>query len=166
DVALRVGHLADSNWVARHLCDFEMILCASPDYLNRCGVPAVPQDLPAHQWLASGRDVGSQAVTMPLNLHAADGQHQHIDVDARIASNNQVALQQMCEHGLGIARLMRADVLPLLQRGALVQLLPRWRLAALPVWVVTPRRDSDEAKVRAALDYLKRYFETLPGLVT
>lgn len=163
DVAIRVGRLVDSTWVARRLCDFDMILCASPDYLDRCGAPVLPQDLFAHQWLAFGRDVDSQAVPTSLDLHTADGQHQHIEVDARIASNNQVALQQMCEHGLGLACLVRADVLPSLQRGALVQVLMPWRLATLPVWAVTPRRDSEEAKVRTALDYLKRYFATLPG---
>lgn len=163
DVAIRVGRLADSSWVARHLCDFEVILCAAPSYLERFGVPSVPQDLLSHQWLAVGGEVDSQAVARPLDLQAADGQHQHIAVDARIASNNQVALQQMCEQGLGLACLARADVAPALQRGALAQVLLQWRLPALPVWAVTPRRDSDEVKVRVALNCLRRYFASLPG---
>lgn len=189
DVAVRVGRLSDSSWVARRLCDFEMILCASPDYLDRHGAPAAPHELPAHHWLAFWREVRvdapndgfvapegvatdkglmstSQAVSMPLALQAAaDGQNQRIDVEARISSNNQVALQQMCEHGFGIALLVRADVLPSLQRGVLVQVLPAWRIAAMPVWAVTPRRDGEAAKVRAALHHLKRYFATLPGSV-
>ncbi len=190
DVAIRVGRLADSSWVARRLCDFDMILCASPEYIERHGAPATPQELPAHQWLAFGRETSidaphdgfiapannvgpgatrstmssTQTVTMPLDLHSLDrGERQRIEVDARIASNNQVSLQQMCEHGLGIARLAHVDVLPSLQRGALLQVLPQWRLTAMPVWAVTPRRDGEEAKVRAALDYLKRYFAALPG---
>ena len=56
DVAIRIGRLADSSWIARRLCDFETILCASPEYLARAGVPATPQQLPAHQWLALGRE--------------------------------------------------------------------------------------------------------------
>jgi DNA-binding transcriptional LysR family regulator len=194
DVAIRVGRLADSNWVARRLCDLDMILCASPDYLARMGAPTTPQQLPAHQWLAFGREspvdgphdgfaapgnaalagagkalgkgalATSQPATMPLDMQSSDGERHRIHVQARIASNNQFSLQQMCEHGLGIARLAHADVAPVLARGALVRVLPQWTFAAMPVWAVTPRRDEAEAaKVRGAVDYLKRWFAALPA---
>ncbi len=191
DLAIRIGRLADSSWIARKLCDFEVILCASPDYLERHGVPAVPQDLAAHQWLAFGRDApvgvtpdgsspsgnpivaaiargpgphaSSQPAAMALDMHSATGERHRMRIEARIASNNQVSLQQMCEHGLGIAHLGHADVLPALRRGALVRLLPAWRFDSMPVWAVTPRRDESEAaKVRVAVEHLKRYFATLP----
>ena len=193
DVAIRIGRLADSTWVARPLCEFDTILCASPDYLARAGTPTTPQQLAAHQWLALGRESAanglpdastgsggaappasprslgkpgmatSQPVALALDARLGDGEHQRVHVQARIASNNQISLQQMCEHGLGIAHLAYADVVPALARGALVRLLPRWRFATMPVWVVTPRRDAAEAaKVRAAVDHLRRHFATLP----
>jgi DNA-binding transcriptional LysR family regulator len=183
DLAVRVGQLADSNWIARRLCDLDTVLCASPAYLARHGVPAAPRDLPAHQWLALGREAqagrapevlaapgargrlrdgmpSSQAVAMSLDMQAADGTRERPLVEARIASNNQMAVQHMCEHGLGIAQLAQADVAPALRRGALVQVLADWRLPAMPVWAVTPRRDGEAAKVRVALEHLKRYFES------
>jgi DNA-binding transcriptional LysR family regulator len=164
DVALRVGRMGDSNWVARHLCELGTILCASPGYLERHGVPATPPDLAAHQWLALAPEEAlpaSQALTVTLDLEGADGNMQRVAAEARIVSNNQVSLQQMCEHGLGIARLGRADVVASLERGALVQVLPSWKPPALPVWAVTPRRDGEEAKVRTALDCLKTYFAAI-----
>ena len=195
DVAIRIGRLADSNWVARLLCDFDTILCASPDYLARAGAPTTPQQLPAHQWLALGREASasglhdtlptpgiegataaarnlgkvgmatSQPVTMVLSAQSVDGERHRVHVQARIASNNQISLQQMCEHGLGIAHLGHADVVPALARGALVRLLPQWAFGTLPVWAVTPRRDEAEAaKVRGAVEHLKRYFATLPAV--
>lgn len=166
DLALRVGILPDSDWVARPLCQLATILCAAPAYLARHGVPAAPQDLAGHQWLSLARaDTRSsfQAVPLVLDLMAADGARQQIEVHARIASNNQVALQQMCEQGLGIVRAARADVAPALRQGALIQVLPAWRVAPLPVWALTPRREGEAAKVRAALDALRRYFASLPG---
>ncbi len=194
DVAIRIGKLADSSWVARRLCDFETILCASPEYLARAGTPATPQQLPAHQWLAFGRDVTvglpkeglssatnetsarslskggastSQPVTMTLDAHSAAGERQRVQVQARIASNNQMSLQQMCEHGLGIAHLAHADASPALGRGALVHVLPQWRFGSMPLWAVTPRRDEAEAaKVRAAVDYFRRWFAALPSAST
>ena len=192
DVAIRIGRLADSNWVARKLCDFDTVLCASPAYLARAGTPSTPQQLSAHQWLAFGREAAarvpdglaaaadpslmasatnlgktgmatSQPVTMTIDAHAPDGEHQRVQVQARIASNNQISLQQMCEHGLGIAHLGHADAASALARGELVRLLPQWHLGSMPVWVVTPRRDEAEAaKVREAIEHLRRHFATLP----
>ncbi len=175
DIAIRVGRLADSSWIARQLCDFEMILCAAPTYLERHRAPTSPNDLPNHHWLASARDtvdVPQDAATtaaeglpsLALDLHGPAGELQRVHVGVRITSNNQLALQQMCEQGLGIARLGHADVLPSLQRGTLVHLLPRWRFTAMPVTAITPRRDGEPAKTRVAVEALKRYFATLPGI--
>lgn len=50
-VALRVGRLPDSQSVARKLADLEMIVCASPDYLQRRGIPQTPDDLIKHDCL-------------------------------------------------------------------------------------------------------------------
>lgn len=163
DLAVRVGPLADSSWIARRLCDFELILCASHDYLSRHGTPGTPQDLPAHRWLLFGREPVSEGpASMRLDVQSPDGVHHRIQVEARIASNNQVALQQMCERGLGIARLAHADAVPALERGALMHVLPGCRFASLAVWSVTPRpEEAEAAKVRAAGAYLRRHFSKI-----
>ena len=175
DIAIRVGRLADSNWTARSLCEFEMILCASPAYIERQGSPSSPHDLIHHSWLASAREtvearrdnaepLMERLPTLALDLHGATGERQRVEIGVRIASNNLLSLQQMCEQGLGIARLAHADVQPALERGVLVRLLPPWRFIPLSVTAVTPRRDGEPAKVRMAVDALVRYFSMIPGL--
>ena len=167
DIAVRVGQLADSNWVARPLCEIEMVLCAAPSYVERRGQPATPADLAGFDWLAWARETQDAAEAPPvlaLLLHGASGESQRLQVGVRIASNNHVALQQMCEQGLGVARLGYADVLTALSRGTLVRLLPQWRFTPLPVVAVTPKREGEPAKVRVAIEALKRYFATPPGM--
>ncbi|KQV86439.1 LysR family transcriptional regulator [Pelomonas sp. Root1237] len=164
DIAVRVGQLADSNWLARPLCEVEMVLCAAPAYVERHGQPATPADLPGLDWLAwaaETQDAGDAAPAIALLLHGASGESQRLQVPVRIASNNHVALRQMCEQGLGIARLGYADVLAQLSRGTLVRLLPQWRFMPMPVVAVTPKREGEPAKVRVAIEALKRYFATL-----
>src|ERR1700712_2066851 len=98
DVAIRVGRLADSNWIARRLGDFEVILCASPDYVARHGMPGTPQQLSTHQWPGfarenaadGGRDgfasvgsargafASSRPATMPLDMRSAGGERHRI----------------------------------------------------------------------------------------
>ena len=56
-------------------------------------------------------------------------------------------------------------MLPVLERGTLVHVLPEYRLESLPVWAATPHPEGSEAaKVRVAVDYLRRHFTTLPAL--
>jgi len=51
DAAVRIGALPPSDLVARRLARFSRLLCASPDYLAKRGMPAAPQDLAAHACL-------------------------------------------------------------------------------------------------------------------
>lgn len=159
DLALRAGRLPDSRWVARRLCDFEWLLCASPDYLRRHGEPKVPADLLRHQWLVGSRD-GS---VLQFELHGPGGETQAVRVEARIASNNQLSLEQMCGAGLGLCMVTHPDVHEALQSGRLQRVLPAWSLAPGPVWAVTPQRDNQPAKVRHAIAALQAYFATAPG---
>lgn len=161
DLALRAGRLADSSWAARRLCRFEWVLCAAPAYLARCGEPATPAELCAHQWVGAPRD----GAVMMLELAGPGGAVEHLRLEPRITSNNQLTLQQLCAAGLGLALGVRADLEDDLRSGRLVAVLPAWRLAPIPVWAVTPQRDGQPAKVRHAIAALAEYLVTVPGAV-
>src|ERR1700731_4201212 len=48
DLAVRIGHLADSSLVARSVGDMRRIVVASPDYLKQRGEPKTPAEIAAH----------------------------------------------------------------------------------------------------------------------
>ncbi|WP_420606519.1 LysR family transcriptional regulator [Novosphingopyxis sp.] len=164
DVALRVGEAAESGWQCRKLGDLDLILCAAPTYLARHGTPETPSDLAQHQWLGLDREAPDRTATgevvpsFALHLDDRHGHHEKIDLPIHIATSNQIALQQMCEQGMGMARLFHADARPALERGALSQLLSRWHLPSRPVTMLTPARETHPAKVRVALTALERHF--------
>jgi len=159
DLAVRFGRLPDSSWVARRLCAFEMLLCAAPAWLHGRSEPTRPEDLLSHQWLAFARDGN----VLQLQLVGPQHETRGLRLEARISSNNQYSLQQMCVSGLGVARLATVDVVDDLAAGRLVQVLPGWTAEPLDVWAVTPQRDAQPAKVRVAIDALERYLSALPG---
>ena len=161
DLAVRFGHLSDSNWVAKRLCRFEWLLCASPAWLQAHTAPEDPDDLLAHQWLAFAREGNA----LHLDLAGPRNESRSLRIEARISSNNQYSIQQMCAAGLGLARLTRVDVAEDLAAGRLVQVLPAWRCEPLDVWAVTPQRDAQPAKVRAAIEALQAYLAGLAGAV-
>lgn len=161
DLALRAGRLADSTWIARRLCGLEWVLCAAPGYIAAAGEARTPDDLAAHRWIAVVTPEGG--VDIDLRLTGPDGSSRSLQVEARLTTNNHMALQQMCLAGLGLALMVRADIDDELRRGRLVPVLAGWQLPALPVWAVTPQRDAQPAKVRHAIEALRSYLLGVPG---
>lgn len=152
DLAIRFGRLPDSTWVAHRLGELRMMVCAAPAYLAARGVPGSPAELLAHDWLrTAGGSLGAV-----LELHGPAGAVERLRVQARVTSNNQLSLQQMCEAGLGLAVLGDLDIEDALQSGRLVPLLPHWRPPALGMYALTPQREAQPAKVRFAIEALRQ----------
>jgi DNA-binding transcriptional LysR family regulator len=103
DVAIRVGPLAGTKGVGRKLCDLDMLLCASPAYVERHGAPGSPADLDGHHWLVQLRTENDEPPTLSFELHGGGGARAPVRAAPRITTTNQIALQQMCEQGMGIA---------------------------------------------------------------
>jgi DNA-binding transcriptional LysR family regulator len=174
DIALRVGSLSDSHWIARKLTDLEPVICAAPAYIERSGVPDAAA-LHQADWLASvqhfatspqesGTAVDSLVPIFAFDVIGPAGRMVPVVVPVRTSTNNQISLQQMCEQGMGLARLFYVDVRPAMERGALVRVLPSLQMPTYPLSLLTPTRDAEPAKVRVAIAALKRYFASLPTL--
>ena len=159
DLAVRFGRLQDSTWAARRLGGMQWWLCAAPAWVATHGLPQHPDALLSQSWLGFARE-GRGLV---MDLHSPTGEPRALRVEPRIASNNQLSIQQMCEAGLGLALMGSMDVQEALQAGRLVRLLPDWSFGTLAIWAVTPQRDAQPAKVRMAIAALHRYFQQLPG---
>jgi DNA-binding transcriptional LysR family regulator len=163
DLAVRAGRLADSNWVARRICALESLICAAPSYIAQYGEPATPSDLAAHRWITASQQ---EDIDIDVRLIGPDGSSEPLRVEPHITSNNHMAVLQLCVAGQGLALMIRADVDDELRRGQLVPVMSGWHLPPLPVWVVTPQRDTQPAKVRHAIEALRIYFlQSVPGVV-
>ena len=167
DLALRYGTLTSSNWIARRLGRFELLLCASPQWLHdwqaaRGKPPGHPAELSQARWI-------SRTHTSPTRpdlhwSHKSSGEvcDLHVTPDATI--NQYLVMQRFCEAGLGLAILASHDAAESLQQGRLIHLLPEWRIDHLDIWAVTPQRDALPAKVREAIQVLRAYFARLQGV--
>jgi DNA-binding transcriptional LysR family regulator len=159
DIALRVGALPDSTLVARKLGSMERQLCASPAYLAARGWPAQPADLRAHDWL--GGRPGAAGGEL-LELQGPGGERCALRMEGRVQATQVTALHALCLAGWGISIVVSDDDRRALADGRLLPVLPGWKLDALPVYAVTPRRGEQPAKVRHALDLLAVYFTGAP----
>ncbi|MBD9514904.1 LysR family transcriptional regulator [Pseudomonas sp. BGr12] len=153
DLAIRVGTLSDSSLVARHLAEWNNVICAAPAYLRR--MPAIdhPQQLQGVDWL-SLNTVAHQAY---LNFSGPDGESCKLRLEARVAANSMIALRQFTLDGLGVSAQPEPEVREALEEGRLVRLLPEWTLPPFGIYAVTPRRDAQPAKVKVAIEALRRH---------
>lgn len=149
DLAIRGGLLRDSSLKARKLMDIERVVCASPDYLSRCGTPESPEDLSGHRCLTY-----SLSATPRSWVLERDGESVRIAVDGGFRANNSLAVREAAIEGLGVALLPKIYVVDALESGRLVRVLPDWRGEVHALYGVYPQHREASLKVRSLLDFL------------
>ncbi|HLM15814.1 MAG TPA: LysR family transcriptional regulator [Reyranella sp.] len=158
DVALRIGRLADTSFMARKIGEDKRLICAAPAYLARHGTPQRPEDLRRHNCIVS-RDHAY------LNRWSfkADGQVVEIDVRGRVAVSEGEAQMQLALQGVGIVRLTRLTLAQAIREGALVPLLGAFSAEeAVTIHAVYPHRRHLAPKVPAFVNFLIEKFTPPP----
>jgi DNA-binding transcriptional LysR family regulator len=147
DVAVRIGILADSSLVARHVGEMRRIVVASPDYLERHGEPKAPAEIAGHQTI----QFGASAVTGEWRF-ADGGREFRLDIAPRFACNVADAAIQYAEQGGGLTRVLAYQAADAIRRGSLKIVLQQFEQPALPIHIVYPTSRLLSAKVRAFID--------------
>lgn len=148
DIAVRIGHLPDSNLIAKRIGEVHRVLVASPDYLDKRGAPTSPADLRLHSVLAftglmpnrewrfqKGRKQGSVSLRPTLEI------------------NDAVAAIHAAEMGHGITIALSYMVGEQVREGRLVPVLDTFTLPPQPVHLVYPHARLIAPKIRAFIDF-------------
>lgn len=152
DVAVRIARLEVSSLISRKLTSTRLILCASPAYLRKHGVPKHPADLAQHavinysllsmgdQWIFQGPEGTDAPIT--------------VKVSPRMRTNNGDTCAAAALQHMGIVLQPSFLVGAHLASGALVEILPKFRSTELGVYAVYPSRRHLTPKVRVLVDFL------------
>ncbi|MGU7770672.1 LysR substrate-binding domain-containing protein [Burkholderia sp. MR1-5-21] len=153
DCAVRVGALSDTSLVARRIGELVQVNCASPAYLARHGTPRSPDDLPEHVAVGyfstrTGRELDWEYADMDTGeMHA-------LKMRSVVSVNSSQAYLACCIAGLGMIQAPRDGLAEPLANGSLVEVLPEWNAAPLPVSVVFPHGRHLAPRVRIFVDWL------------
>jgi len=151
DLALRVGHLADSNLHVVTLACCRMVLCAAPAYVAAAGPLKSPDDLVHHPWISITQLPRPDRVM----LRAKDGRQRTVRVHPAIKTNTGIAARLFLLQGAGVGLLPDYAV----TGSGLVELLPDWREASdRPISAIYPRGVHMPLKVRLLIDFFKAEF--------
>ncbi|MGE5621913.1 MAG: LysR family transcriptional regulator [Bacillota bacterium] len=153
DAAIRIGALEDSSLIARPLQPYGMLICASPAYLKRAGVPRTPDELASHQCL----DFAHWNKQVRWKLAGAPGTQSEFPA-SRFRSNNGQALRMAALCGYGI--VMQAEVLleEDVAAGRLVPLLEQYLPPPRPMHLLYARDRQPTPKLATFIDFVLERF--------
>jgi DNA-binding transcriptional LysR family regulator len=161
DLAVRIGTLGDySDLVARRLGDQYMVICASPAYLARKGVPASHADLFQHDclvgwrrgakpsWLLKGKSGSVEPHEVPIRHELPDG-------DAMFGA---------CLSGCGLAQFPMWLAGDAIRSGTLTQVLQDLSGGSMPIHVIWQKTWHLQPKVKVAVDTLVSLAQARPDV--
>lgn len=144
DIAVRMVPPEQATLIARRVGKVVLGACAHQDYLRRRGMPRQACDLLAHDLIGGDRNDDT------LKGFAAQGlkvERQHF----ALRTDDLIAVWQAVRAGLGIGfvseQLIRTDA-------AVIPVLPKLKIAPLPVWLAVHKEIRTNQRIRAVYDFL------------
>ena len=155
DLAVRISRAPHPTLIARKLAATSMVLCASPGYLARHGVPEHPHDIAGHNVISytywSPRD--EWEFTTP------DGRKETVKTRPRLRANNGDTCVAAALQDQGIVLQPDFLVHEALRDGRLQRLLGNYQTVELGVYAVYSSRRQLPLKLRALIDFLAEAFK-------
>ncbi|MDP2372780.1 LysR family transcriptional regulator [Reyranella sp.] len=162
DIAIRIGRLADTSFMARKIGEDKRLICAAPSYLARHGTPRRPEDLARHNCIVSRERAYLNRWQFRMDGQKG-GEVREIEVAGRVNVSEGEMQMQLALQGIGIVRLTRLTMAQAIREGALVPLLGDFSAdEPVPIHAVYPHRRHLAPKVPAFVNFLIEKFTPPP----
>jgi DNA-binding transcriptional LysR family regulator len=153
DVGIRICTSPPEGLVAKKLTPSSILVCGSPEYLERRGRPKHPADLAEHDCI--GWVYQSNAAVWDFG---GGSSRQSVKITPRHRTNDNRFLRHLALRGHGLAQLPSYFVADDIAAGRLVTVLDRYRDTSRSIFIVYPHRERLPPKVRALVDHLTLAF--------
>ncbi|MGH8085280.1 MAG: LysR family transcriptional regulator [Lysobacter sp.] len=157
DCVLRVGTLVDAELVARPLGLMQMCNLASPAYLHAHGVPTCLADLARHRIVHYSTRLSPQGAGWE---YREDGEVREHPVHSAITVNGTEAYTAACLAGLGLIQTPVCGSRDPVAKGLLVEVMPGFTAAPMPVSLVYPHRRHLAPRVQALMQWITEVVES------
>jgi len=156
DIAVRLGSLQDSSYIARRLRKMAFYICASREYLEQNGTPNEPNQVMSHNCLLFPRT----GYNLNWLFKDKDGKITDVAISGRCLITNSQAIRACAISGMGLALLPDWLVENDIRSGSLIRLFEDYTVTATDydgaVWLISPSRQHIPLKTRVFMDYLIR----------
>ena len=154
DMAIRVGQVLELNYVATRLYPNRRVVCGTPAYFAKFGVPQTPQDLQNHNCLAFNNHGGQPRGW----LFKQDGKMFSQRVQGDLDSNDGELLYEWVRQGMGVAWRSSWEIRKELKTGELITVLDDYAAPDYDIRAVYPQQKYLPTKVRYFIDYLHKIY--------
>jgi DNA-binding transcriptional LysR family regulator len=166
DLGIRATMAPPAQVIARDICELPMVLCASPEYFSRHGVPQNAQALQEHQCLRMMFDQNmAQASTDSMQPFAwylgnPSGKPLKMELQGNFVANDLTGLETAALCGMGIFQAPLALALPHFRSGSLRPILPETMLMGRRLVLHYRSRKNQPPRVKLLIEHL---LESLRG---
>lgn len=150
DMAVRIGRLPDSAMISTTVGAMRTVVCASPAFLDRHGMPDIPQDL---QTVPCVTFDGPGPMTGWHFLDSKTRKPLVVPVSARLSVTTAEAAVRASLGHVGATRLLHYQVAEAVKAGALRIVLEPFEIEPVPVSLVHAARGQMPVKMRRFLDF-------------
>lgn len=152
DLAIRVAPLADSSLIAKPLINAELLLCASPSYIEEYGVPQSIEALNEHQWVL---------FTHTPNRFQFTHKSKQYDIQPKgqVRVNNEQARLQLVLDGLGLSIMHAYDAWEYIQNGQLIKIPFDYPIPPTPVTALYQSRKFLPKKTTVFIAFLREHIK-------
>lgn len=151
DVAIRYGELPDSALVARRLMDNPRLVVGAPEYFERHGYPAHPNDLLNHNCVI----YQSRGQAYRRWSFQRGGETVVVEVNGDRICNDGAMVREWVLDGVGLAYTSELDSRADLTAGRLVSAFKDWQGASIPISAVYPGTGPRPVRVRRFVEFLR-----------
>jgi DNA-binding transcriptional LysR family regulator len=177
DLAVRIADLKNADLIASKLARNHRVVVASPDYIKRSGKPMVLADLSKHHCLVTATEAGladswtfrepgesaiSKSAKSTKSESASSAKNITVKVSGNLQCNDGEVLTRWALAGQGLAWRSAWEVSEEIDRGRLIEVLPKFAAPGNDIFAVYPDRKFLPAKVRVFIDFLKKTFGDPP----
>lgn len=150
DVAIRYGRVGDENLIVRRLQRVDLVLCATPSYWAKRGMPKTPDDMLRHDVLTYS--ICDVAPHLPFEV---DGVPYNLPINGRMDSNDSCALIAAALDSIGAVCVPALLAQPHTERGSLVPVLKNFMPRDIWLYAAYAQRRHNSAALRALLELLE-----------
>ena len=161
ELSIRIGGVIDPNFVAVKLASNRRVVCGTPEYFERNGIPRTLDDLARHNCLAFNMQGGQQRGW----YFQKEGKPVTIKVEGNLDCNDGELLHRWASEGIGLAWRSTWEIQSQLAAGELITVLDEYALPGYDIMAVYMQQRHLPAKVRFFIDTLKSIYAE-PGYWT
>lgn len=161
DLEVRLGPVSDCNLMCRRIGWTTAFLVAAPSYVERRSMPETPDDVGGHDCICYSRAGDLRSWTFSNGSDETS-----VRIAPRLIANNAVAVHRAVLAGGGLAVLSHILACPDIEAGRLINVMPDFPPARLPINVVYPSRKNLPLRVRTVLDFLVQTVREDPLMVS